>query len=102
MNSRPLPKSAPQLGFGGCMPSPRKLKAASVSSEVDSSSGASIRVGAEMFGRICLRKIQEVRAPNILDARTNSRDLSDKVGARATIATRGMERKAVGKMRLCG
>ena len=60
----------PQLGFGGCVPMPRKLSDASSRMAEATHSVISTTIGAEMFGTMWRKMIIGVRTPTAIAAST--------------------------------
>ena len=56
----------PQLGFGGCMPSPKKLNVDSVKIALDRASVIYTRKGDRVLGITCLIIIHTGRTPTVL------------------------------------
>jgi hypothetical protein len=75
---RPSPLSiAPHVGVGGGVPSPRKLRAASMTMAFPSHTVAMTRIGANTFGRMCRATIRPGETPRSL-GRVDERVLLDR------------------------
>ena len=72
----------PQLGVGGCTPSPMKLRPASSRIAFGIARVAATMSGASVFGRRCLRRMKPLRAPAPREAWTYSWCFSDRSCAR--------------------
>src|SRR4029453_3005986 len=70
MLPRPSRMILPQLGFGGCVPIPRKLSDASRRMAEATQSVIRTTIGAEIFGSTWRRMIFGVERPTAVDAST--------------------------------
>src|SRR5262249_7848052 len=74
---RPAFRSQPQLGVGGCVPSPRKLSEASAMIDVPTLSVEVTMRGAMQLGRMCRHSRRGSRTARALAASTYVRVLTD-------------------------
>jgi len=97
---RPRLSMLPQLGAGGCVPSPRKLSAASTRMTIERLRLAwTARVGA-ILGRTWAPRMRPWEAPSARAAWTKSCGLRARVALRASTANCGSVSTAIVRTRL--
>ena len=94
-NMRPFASEimSPQLGSGGCTPSPRKESAASRRMACAISTVATTIRWLAMFGRISVKTMRPVEQPSAWAAATKSRFRTCMVALRITTANRSQMRR---------
>src|SRR2546428_7423421 len=88
-------RSQPQLGVGGWVPRPRKLRVASTMIDVAMPSVVVTMMGARQFGRTWRKRIQGSRTPRARQASTYSFSLMDSTLPRTRRAEVGVRTVAM-------
>src|SRR5690625_4697905 len=95
MKERPSASMRPQLGSGGCVPSPKKLSAASARIANARLTDTWAIIGPSEFGRMCFKSTCSRLRPSAPAAVTNSRWRTLSTAPRATRAKMGMYTMAI-------